>query len=166
MANSPASYWMKKDKCHRAWWKNKDKVRGHVTQTCPLLSTWRAALPTSRCDSCFSLCVDKMMIYGSCCGGGCVSLQAISKSPLLTVGQKFFSCLTNKLWWLNGATVNVICKKKTTLGTVYSSLKARSCPTEINRSFSIDFKEEGWDPLISSVFWCVSHTHVLSKRKG
>lgn len=154
MANSPASYWMKKDKCHRAWWKNKDKVRGHVTQTCPLLSTWRAALPASCCNSCFLLSVDKMMIYGSCWLDGWVSLQAISNSLLLTVKRKFFSCLIQPSQLVCGATVTIICKK-ITLGTVYFSLKVQLCPIEMDRSFAIDFKEEGWVSFISSTFWCV-----------
>lgn len=112
MANSPASYWMKKDKCHRAWWKNKDKVRGHVTQTCPLLSTWRAALRAFSCDSSFLLGVDKMMIYGSCRGDGWVSLQAISNSLLLTVKWKFFLCLIRPSQLVCGATVTIICKNR------------------------------------------------------
>lgn len=44
---------------------------------------------------------------------------------------------------------------KITLGTVYFSLKIQLCPTEIDRSFAIDFREEGWDSFISSTFWCV-----------
>lgn len=53
---------------------------------------------------------------------------------------------------------------KITLGTVYFSLKIELCPTEIDRSFAIDFREEGWDSFICSAFWCVPA--VLATARG